>query len=470
MEKALLDISTIELLEKFGAGKHKPGSGSAAAFQAMIATKLLITVIGITNRPRYQKSFAAVLPTLLKYNDDLVDRIYPKLCVLFTEDAIEFDKAIEYRRLRDLEEDPINRNQLRREGLEQMKVAIAIPLEICGLSLELCEIANYVFDNAFKTARGDSHVAFSGAVAAIAGSLAIIRLNLLQFGSDDFRYCEQIREKLIVLDIDYSNYNALATSKIRVLQLEFDRKLPFYMELNDLIDTLKINKRPTDREIEKGIKDFQNLVWKHREIIWKVPPAEPHEILDPQRIFKDVLRYDYVISPEFGVMDDGGKILEIAGLINQSNRLVVISDRFSEPTQRFTAAHELAHALFHSQEVQHRDLPLDSADTYKARTFVEKVADKGVTYFLMPEKDIRKAFTARFGTLHLEITDDTAFYLSRGRISDVRKECRDLREFSKKISSAQSYNTIHFKSMAQKFNVSVEAMAIRLEQLSLLKY
>lgn len=470
MEKALLDISTLELLEKFGAGKHKPGSGSAAAFQAMIASKLLVTVIGITNRDCYQKIYNNSLPTLLNYLDDLETRIFPQLSELFTNDAIEFDKAIELRNLRKKEVDPIVRNQFRRQGLEQMKVAIAIPLDICNLSIELCEIANYVFDNAFKGARGDSHVAFSGAVAALAGSLAIIRLNLLQFGSDDFRYCEEIRSKLYDLDIDYTNYNSLATSKIGILQKEFDRKIPFYMELNDLMDRLKINKKPSDLEIEKGVIDFQNLVWKHKNLIFKNPPHNPWEILNPELIFKEVLCYDYVTREEFGVLDDEDNVVEIAGLINQANRLVVISKKFPVPTQRFTGAHELAHALFHDQQLQHRDLPLDNSGPYHLRAFDEKVADKGATYFLMPKKDVIKQFLLRFRTSSFSINEQTSFNLTRKNVSDLKRECKNLREFSRKLSSVESYDGERFESLAQRFNVSIQAMAIRLEQLNLVEY
>ncbi|MFV8467377.1 cyclodeaminase/cyclohydrolase family protein [Flavobacterium sp. LB1P62] len=470
MEKTLLDISTVELLEKFGAGKHKPGSGSAAAFQAMIAAKLLITVIGLTNRTKYQAIFSNVLPKLLKHSDDLETKIFPQLSELFTNDALEFDKAIELRTLRNRETDPITRNQLRRQALEQMKVAIAIPLDICNLSIELCEIANYVFDNAFKAARGDSHVAFSGAVAALAGSLAIIRLNLLQFGSDDFRYCEEICSKLQYLDVDYTNYNSLATSKISILQKEFDAKLPFYRDLNNLIDRLKANKKPLDLEVEQGVKDFQNLVWKHKNIIWKNPPKAPQEILEPKLIFQNVLCYDYVIREEFGVPDEEGNVIEIAGLIDQTNRLVVISNKFSEPTQRFTAAHELTHALFHDQQLLHRDLPFDNSTTYQRRAPEEKVADKGATYFLMPKKDITKEFILRFGVSDFSINEETAFNLIKGNVSDLRRECRSIREFARKLSSAQSYDANYFESLAQKFNVSVGAMSIRLEQLNLLRY
>lgn len=41
----LIDYSAKELLEKFGAGNHKPGSGSAAAFQGLLSAQLIRTFI-----------------------------------------------------------------------------------------------------------------------------------------------------------------------------------------------------------------------------------------------------------------------------------------------------------------------------------------------------------------------------------------------------------------------------------------
>jgi Zn-dependent peptidase ImmA (M78 family)/formiminotetrahydrofolate cyclodeaminase len=470
IEKDLLDYTIKEILEKFGAGKHKPGSGSAAAFQVMLSSKLLLTVIEITNRPEHKKRYQNVLPRLLEYSKDLENRIFPRLCELFKSDAVEFDKYIILLKRRNVEKNLITKNELRIESLEQNKVAILIPLEICDLSIEVCDIANYVFDSGFKSARGDSHVAFSGAVSALAGSLAIIRLNLLQFKSDYFRYSEKILSRLVVLDEDYTNYNSLATSKISVLQKEFDKKIPFYNELNDLIDRLKLIKKPTDLQIENGIRDFQNLVWKYKEIIWTDPPKTYREILDPKIIFNKVLNYDYVDLEEIAVYDENGKTVEIAGLINQANKLVVISNRFPKPTTRFTAAHELAHALFHKQSVLHRDIPVDNSGKHIRKSIEEKVADKGATYFLMPAKEIRKEFESRFKTLNFAITDQTAFNLTRRGMGDLKKQVRTTRELAKKLSSVESYNSQYFESLAQNFNVSVEAMAIRLEELLLLEY
>ena len=45
METNLLKKSVNELMEKFGAGNHKAGSGSVAAFQGMVSIKLISKVI-----------------------------------------------------------------------------------------------------------------------------------------------------------------------------------------------------------------------------------------------------------------------------------------------------------------------------------------------------------------------------------------------------------------------------------------
>ncbi len=103
MNMQLLHISAEKLLEKFGAGDHKPGSGSAAAFQGMISAKLLVTVISLTNEKKRRESYSKSLPKLLKMGDDIQDRIYPELTNLFQEDSNQFDKAIKLRIARDNE-------------------------------------------------------------------------------------------------------------------------------------------------------------------------------------------------------------------------------------------------------------------------------------------------------------------------------------------------------------------------------
>ena len=77
MTKTILHASALELLHEFGAGKPQPGSGSAAAFEGMLAAKLLMTVISVTSKPRYQSQYDSVLPLLTSYYDEINDKIFP---------------------------------------------------------------------------------------------------------------------------------------------------------------------------------------------------------------------------------------------------------------------------------------------------------------------------------------------------------------------------------------------------------
>ena len=112
MNIPLLGITTEKLLEKIGAGNHKPGSGSAAALQAMISSKLLITVINLTDDDEHRKYYLEVLPGLLKLDNEIRERIYPRLTELFQNDSIQFDKTIKLRKARNKEENLIKKNQL----------------------------------------------------------------------------------------------------------------------------------------------------------------------------------------------------------------------------------------------------------------------------------------------------------------------------------------------------------------------
>src|SRR5579872_7203451 len=114
MNEKLLNISVEKLLEKFGAGDHKPGSGSAAAFQGMISAKLLVTVISLTGEGKRREKYSKWMPELLKMDADIQERIFPELTKLFQEDAIQFDETIKLREARNTEKNLIVKNKLSR--------------------------------------------------------------------------------------------------------------------------------------------------------------------------------------------------------------------------------------------------------------------------------------------------------------------------------------------------------------------
>lgn len=468
METDLLERSVNELMEKFGAGNHKPGSGSAAAFQGMVSAKLISTVISLTADEKRKHLYSSCINELLDFQIEIEDRIYPKLAELFKSDSIQFDKTIKSRIARDAEKDEFIKNQLRRQALLELKISIDIPFEIANLCKELASISAFVFDNGFKAARGDSQVGLSGSVSALAGCLAIIRLNVLSFNSDEYAYTKSVVQNVDNLYLQYKDLIALADSKIEILREEFDTKIPLFEGIGNLIKKNRVSKRI---EVEKCARDLQILIWENKHLIWKKSiPISPLEILRPDFIFKNLLGYDYVSSTKYGVEDSNNETIEVAGIIDQPNKIVAISNNFSAAIQNFTAAHELGHAILHEQPMLHRDIPIDSVGKRGTRDKVELEADAFATYFLMPTKLIKKEFENRYSNIIFEISEDTAFKFGGRSISDLKNESKNIRTLSRKLASAEFYDSKNFISLAKQFNISVEAMAIRLEELKLIKF
>lgn len=471
MEQNLLELSAEKLLAKFGAGNHKPGSGSAAAFQGMLSAELLVTVISLTNEEKRRNTYKSSLPKLLKMNTEIRDRILPELTGLFQEDSIQFGKAIASRKERDDEKDPKRKSRLARQALDDLKIAIELPLRIADLNVELAGMAAFIFDNGFQGARGDTQVGLSGAVAAVGGCLSIVHLNLLQYGSDEYDWIENVKTKADELRTIHEKLNSIATSKIEILGAAVKENVDLYKEVNRLVSESKGKKNISDVDIEDYATQLQLLVWKHRQKIWKKNiPTDPIEILKPDIIFKTLLGYNFYKSGNLGLNNNSAGLSEIAGEIDQSTKIVLISNQIPEQTQRFTAAHELGHALLHNQVVLHRDLPLDGANQMSRKAPEEYQADKFATYFLMPGKQVLEVFEEYFSTARFKIEQHTAFNLIQDNPSRLRSQCKNLRGLSRKLATATSYSNNVFIPLAELFHVSVEAMAIRLEELGLAEF
>ncbi|MEM6458612.1 MAG: cyclodeaminase/cyclohydrolase family protein [Planctomycetota bacterium] len=87
----LASVPFQELLEKFAAGNHKPGSGSAAALSGLLSSAMARTVIDLTlRRQKYadkHQDFRVML-------NEITRRIEPQLWQAFQEDSEQFAKVI----------------------------------------------------------------------------------------------------------------------------------------------------------------------------------------------------------------------------------------------------------------------------------------------------------------------------------------------------------------------------------------
>lgn len=228
------------------------------------------------------------------------------------------------------------------------------------------------------------------------------------------------------------------------------------------------NKRKGGRyayaDIEERATELQRMMWLDRNAIWaNSPPSNPTGMLDPAIAFQ-LIGFDFGISESLGqyFIDDGQ--VEVAGLIDDSTMEVRISRKFPSDVRRFTAAHELGHALLHDARGLHRDRPLDGS--LMPHDPVETEANKFASYFLMPAKQVGQTFVKLFGTNRFILNEDTRFALSRGGFMSLPPS-PTLRDISRILASVGNYNGVRFPSLADQFHVSNEAMAIRIDELEL---
>lgn len=462
MNPDLLELPTRDLLEKIGAGNHKPGSGSAAALNGILSCKLLMTVIELTlNKPKYShyhKEFT-------KLKNTIEEKIGLRLELLFQEDSVQFDKAIQKRKARNKEENQRSKNDLQEESLRELKKSTEIPIEIADLCIQLAKYSVIIFDKGFKSARGDSGVALSSALSGLSGCISIISLNLQSFPRSVWTDSIQMQNKKF-----REEFGSLNTENIRLmdtLDAEAERKGAFLAEFIEIRKALYGKSKITHEEIETLARRIQNALWTYRELIWTAkPPKNQLGVLKAEKVI-ELLKYAFHKVETLGVNEHNE---EIAGVINNEECTITISSMYRPDVINFTTAHELGHALMHNGLELHRDIPLDGSDPISPRALEEVQADKFAAVFLMPKKVVAELFFEQFQMNKFVVNDETAFSLIRGSVSNLKRKVKTKRDLSRIIASCEYYNFKSFKSLASIFQVSTEAMAIRLEELGLIEF
>lgn len=238
----------------------------------------------------------------------------------------------------------------------------------------------------------------------------------------------------------------------------------------DKINKEKIEGRRYSRgSIENLARKLQREMWFIRKDLF---PARDEvgamDILNPS-LALDSLGYTVQVEESLGQYSTNGELFEVAGILDNKNNKAQISRRFSPVIRNFTTAHELGHAVLHEGTGLHRDRALDGSVNSRSRDSKEAEADIFAAYFLLPEKQVRAAFKKIFLTQLFTLEENTAFALTSGSLESLQDRCRTLRDLTRLLVSAERYNSIHVNSLANQFKVSTEVMAIRLEELHLVK-
>lgn len=227
-------------------------------------------------------------------------------------------------------------------------------------------------------------------------------------------------------------------------------------------------RRRSTADLESIARTLQHNMWRDKKQIWPgAAPDNPVDVLDPAVALR-LLGFEYGLSETLGSFHWAGEDFEVAGVIDDSVGEVRVSRRFERDVRNFTTAHELGHAVLHEARGLHRDRPLNGASL--SRDPVEFEADKFASFFLMPAKLLQNRFKVAFGCDRFELNETTEFALLRSQARNLDREMLTLRELSRILAGASSFNGIHFMHLADQFRVSIEAMAIRIEEVGLIAW
>ena len=464
MNKKLLELQASVLLDKIGSGKHIPGSGSAAALNGIVAAKLLITVLQATLRPKRERGYGHVWEKCKSIKEEVDNDLIPELEYLFQEDSDQFDRAINKRLERDKQENQKKKNIHDRESLKELTKSTVLPIQIAKISLKLAEYSIFAFTECYKTVRGDSSVALHSALASVSGCIAIITLNLQSFiGSS---WTDDIKRERQYIQNELQRLTDLSFRHMKVFEEETDRKNEMRKAIREIQNRHKSKLILSKDDISELARDLQVVMWKYQDLIYK--DNESRNILDviqPSRAIR-MFKYDY---KEVETLGDDAEAATIGGVIDNSTDTISIAKMYPEDVRRFTAAHELGHALMHQGLIMHRDIPRDAPVEHENRAIEEVQSDQFAAYFLMPAKTVTELFKRLFQVNYLARNAFTAEKLGFMSYREFQLRYKTVRELSREVAKTKYFNLQPFQPIHKIFGVSIEAMAIRLEELGLVR-
>ncbi|MEQ9078129.1 MAG: ImmA/IrrE family metallo-endopeptidase [Sandaracinaceae bacterium] len=241
---------------------------------------------------------------------------------------------------------------------------------------------------------------------------------------------------------------------------------PARIAVSDLLAGRQQGDRFRRTEIEEIARRLHLALWSQRSALLPDGEVTPLDVVDPSRALRS-LGFDVLEDGSLGDVDVDGELLAVAGLLDRDNSRVSISLRFPADIQRFTLAHELGHVVLHQGSGLHRDRGLDGAPGSRPSSPEESEANFFAAAFLMPAKLVRAEFRARFATEHFVMTEEAAFGLGNAATEEAHRGRKATPALSRRLAGAEHFHGTPFPSLAQRFQVSESAMAIRLRELEL---
>lgn len=222
--------------------------------------------------------------------------------------------------------------------------------------------------------------------------------------------------------------------------------------------------------IQNEVRRLHKEIWQNKELLWPNQSLLPINMLDP-KVACHILGVEYLELDNLGsqIFSFRGNKFTVAGLIDRQANKIVVSNAFPKKVSRFTAAHEIGHWILHPNQVMHRDRSVDGSSTMNtSRSIEEREADYFAACFLMPARLVTEMFQKIFmTTIPMRFNENISFLLNPNEHESLLRTGKNSlnREFA--LARCTSFNSSHFYSLADQFEISNAAMAIRIKELEL---
>lgn len=216
---------------------------------------------------------------------------------------------------------------------------------------------------------------------------------------------------------------------------------------------------------EQKARELQLELWDRQCTLWPGENVTPLDVCDPWVAAQHLgfkVQEDWLSNP---VKRAG---YELGGFLNRPANLIGISDQQKPRTKLFTLAHEVGHLVMHPGLHHHREMPIHGLTEPREPTDPrEREANHFAGCFLVPTKQLRRAFQAAFGGESLKLTDDTAWELLGANFTSLMNSPYNSLAFERVVAQTLRFRGRHFGSLSDLFQVSATTMAIGLRQAGL---
>jgi hypothetical protein len=222
----------------------------------------------------------------------------------------------------------------------------------------------------------------------------------------------------------------------------------------------------SDANVEEKARELQIELWDRQCTLWPGESVTPLDVCDPWIAAKHL-----GFEVQEGWLNNLGARTgyEFGGFLNRPANLIGISDQQKPRTKLFTLAHEVGHLVMHPGLHHHRELPIHGMTEPREPTEPrEREANHFAGCFLVPTKQLRRAFQAAFGVESLKLTDDVAWELLGANFTSLMNSPYSSLAFERLVAQALRFRGRHFGALYDLFQVSATTMAIRLRQAGLL--